>query len=48
VVRALIHPEHGASAAVAEAAGLRRTDEMVEGEAVWMRVGTSKTEEAET
>jgi RimJ/RimL family protein N-acetyltransferase len=48
VDRALIHHEHGASAAVAEAAGLRRTDEMVEGEAVWMRVGTSKTEEAET
>jgi RimJ/RimL family protein N-acetyltransferase len=30
-----IHPDHGASAGVAARAGLRRTDEIVDGELVW-------------
>jgi RimJ/RimL family protein N-acetyltransferase len=32
-----VHPEHEASAAVARAAGLEPTDELVEGEVVWRR-----------
>lgn len=35
-VRALVHPAHRASERVAWRAGLRRTDELVDGEAVWM------------
>lgn len=34
-VTAKIHPDHAASARVAESAGLRLTDEIVEGERVW-------------
>jgi RimJ/RimL family protein N-acetyltransferase len=36
-VRALIHPDHEASAAVAVRAGLTRTDDLVDGEIVWFR-----------
>ena len=35
LIVAHIHPDHGASAAVAERAGLAPTDELVEGERVW-------------
>jgi RimJ/RimL family protein N-acetyltransferase len=38
LIRALIHPEHGASARVAARAGLEPTTEIVEGEVVWHRV----------
>jgi RimJ/RimL family protein N-acetyltransferase len=34
-IAAHIHPDHGASARVAARAGLRRTDEVVDGEVVW-------------
>ena len=37
VIRALVHPDHAASAAVAARAGLRPTDELVDGETVWRR-----------
>jgi RimJ/RimL family protein N-acetyltransferase len=37
VVTACIHPDHGASAAVAAAAGLQATDRWSEGEVVWRR-----------
>jgi RimJ/RimL family protein N-acetyltransferase len=36
-IRALIHPEHRASAGVAARAGLEPTDELVDGEVVWRR-----------
>jgi RimJ/RimL family protein N-acetyltransferase len=36
-VVAHIHPGHAASAAVASAAGLRSTDQVVDGEKVWVR-----------
>jgi RimJ/RimL family protein N-acetyltransferase len=36
-LQALIHPDHGASARVAERAGLSRTSERVEGEVRWRR-----------
>ena len=36
-IRALVHPDHAASAAVAARAGLRPTDELVDGETVWRR-----------
>jgi RimJ/RimL family protein N-acetyltransferase len=36
-IRALIHPEHHASAAVAARAGLSSTNEIVDGEEVWVR-----------
>lgn len=36
-VRALIHPEHAASAVVATRAGLRATDECLDDELVWHR-----------
>ncbi|MFI5709192.1 GNAT family N-acetyltransferase [Kribbella sp. NPDC051620] len=32
-----IHPDHTASAAVAAAAGLRRTEQLVDGEVLWVR-----------
>ena len=38
VIRAHVHPEHHASAAVAAAAGLVRTDEWHDGEVRWERV----------
>ena len=34
-VRAMVHPDHAASAAVAARAGLQPTDERVDGEVVW-------------
>jgi RimJ/RimL family protein N-acetyltransferase len=37
VVTACIHPDHGASAAVAAAAGLQPTDHWSDGEVVWRR-----------
>jgi RimJ/RimL family protein N-acetyltransferase len=37
-IRACVHPDHAASAAVAQRCGLSPTDEMVEGEVVWRRV----------
>ncbi len=37
LVRALVHPDHGASAVVAARAGLERTSELVDGEVVWRR-----------
>jgi len=37
VIRALVHPDHGASATVAARAGLERTDDVVDGETVWAR-----------
>ncbi len=37
VVRAMIHPDHGASLAVAARAGLAPTGESVDGEVVWRR-----------
>jgi RimJ/RimL family protein N-acetyltransferase len=37
VVTACIHPDHGASAAVAAAAGLQPTDRWTDGEVVWRR-----------
>lgn len=47
VIRALIRPDHGASARVAARAGLEPTDELVDGEAVWRRpasgFGSSRT-----
>jgi RimJ/RimL family protein N-acetyltransferase len=39
-VRAYIHPQHAASAAVAARAGLRATDEVVDGETVWLRTAS--------
>jgi RimJ/RimL family protein N-acetyltransferase len=36
-VRALVHPDHHASSAVAARAGLARTEELVDGEVVWSR-----------
>ena len=38
VVRALVHPDHEASARVAAHAGLEPTGELVEGEVVWHRL----------
>ncbi len=38
VVRALVHPDHEASAHVAAHAGLEPTGELVEGEVVWHRL----------
>lgn len=38
-IRALIHPEHAASAVVAARAGLSASDEHVDGEVVWRRTG---------
>jgi RimJ/RimL family protein N-acetyltransferase len=37
IVRAMIHAEHAASAAVAARAGLTATDELVDGEILWRR-----------
>ena len=37
VITACIHPDHGASAAVAAAAGLQPTDHWSDGEVVWRR-----------
>jgi RimJ/RimL family protein N-acetyltransferase len=37
-IEACVHPDHAASAAVAVRAGLRATDELVDGERVWRRV----------
>jgi RimJ/RimL family protein N-acetyltransferase len=37
VIAACIHPDHGASAAVAAAAGLQPTDQWSDGEVVWRR-----------
>ena len=36
-IRASIHPDHAASAAVAARAGLHPTDEIIDGERVWSR-----------
>ena len=38
-IRALIHPEHAASAGVARRAGLSATHEVEDGEVVWRRTG---------
>jgi RimJ/RimL family protein N-acetyltransferase len=38
LIRALIHPDHTASARVAARVGLERTTEVVDGEFVWHRV----------
>jgi RimJ/RimL family protein N-acetyltransferase len=35
-VRACVHPDHVASRHVAEKAGLRLTDEIIDGEQVWV------------
>ena len=37
VVRAFVHPDHGASAAVAARAGLAPTTELIDGEVMWRR-----------
>ena len=37
LIEAYVHPDHAASAAVAARAGLRATDELVDGERVWRR-----------
>lgn len=37
-IEAYVHPDHAASSAVAARAGLRATDEVVDGERVWRRV----------
>ena len=36
LIRAYVHPDHAASAAVAARAGLRPTDELVDGEVLWL------------
>ncbi len=38
VVRAFVHPDHAASAAVAARAGLEPTSEVVDGEIMWRRM----------
>jgi RimJ/RimL family protein N-acetyltransferase len=43
-IRACIHPEHAASAAVAARAGLAATSEVVDGETVWRLAPTSAGE----
>ena len=40
-IAAHIHPDHAASAAVAERAGLAPTDEVVEGERVWRTISSA-------
>ena len=41
-IEAYVHPDHAASAAVAARAGLRATDELVDGERVWRRVADGR------
>jgi RimJ/RimL family protein N-acetyltransferase len=43
VITACIHPDHGASAAVAAAAGLQPTDQWSDGEVVWRRAAPQRS-----